>query len=166
MKTKLFLLFLLLVAFSCQRQSDKTIQTCCLSSNDSLLIVNELISITDAYAESNNNIDIDKCAKFYDSSSDFKCAENGVEYANWDSIYSAIKGFFTQPLESVECVWGERSIIPLKPDAATIYGGLSFTAKFKSGEVFLSKGVLSGLFFKKDDGWKLTQSHFSTKASE
>jgi len=166
MKTKLFLLFLLLVAFSCQRQSDKTIQTCCLSSNDSLLIVNELISITDVYAESNSKMDIDKCANFYDSSSDFKCAENGVEYENWDSIYFAIKKFFTQSLESVECVWGERSIIPLTPDAATLYGGISFTAKFKSGQVFLSKGILSGLFLKKEDGWKLTQSHFSTKPTE
>ena len=166
MKTRLFFLVLLCVCFSCQREANKTIQTCCLSSDDSLLIIDELISVTDIYAESNIKMDIEKAAKFYDSSSDFKCVENGVEYANWDSLYSSVKNFFTQPLESVECVWGERSIIPLKPDAATIYGGLSFIAKFKSGEVYQSKGFLTGLFIKKDEGWKLTQSHFSVEAPE
>jgi hypothetical protein len=57
MRTKLFLLVLLLVSVSCQQQADKTIKNCCISSNDSLLIVNELISITDAYAKSNNDMD-------------------------------------------------------------------------------------------------------------
>ncbi|MEN8251951.1 MAG: hypothetical protein ABFS32_23725 [Bacteroidota bacterium] len=114
-----------LLAISCQQEGNNSIQNCCLSSADSLSIINEIIVATNNYAIANINMDFDKAANFYDSSSDFKLAENGEEYANWDSLYLTIKNAF-QPLDSVNCIWGERNVIPLKPDAATLYSGLSF----------------------------------------
>lgn len=163
MKTRLLFLLLLLIGFSCQRVTNKNVQNCCISKDDSLSIVKEIIETTDAYAEANNNIDASKCGEFYDSSPDFWFAETGSEYPNWDTLYLGIKNWYSQPLDTVKMIWEERNIRPLNRTAATLYSKFSFMAKFKAGTVYKSSASLTGLLTKKDGKWKMTQGYCAIK---
>jgi hypothetical protein len=139
---------------------------CCLSREDSLAIINEIIETTDAYSEANNKIDVDKCAEFWDSSSDLLFAETGKEYTNWDSIYNDIKKWYSQPLDSVKFTWEERKINPLNRNAATLYSKALFRAKFKSGLIYESKVNIGILLTKKNDKWKTTIGYWAIKVTD
>ena len=165
MKNALFLSYLLIFIFasSCNYESEVIPMDCCLSSEDSLLIVNEIIETTDAYAMANNRMDAEECAEFWDSSSDFVFAETGVEYPNWDSLYNDIKRWYSQPLDSVQLHWIERSIIPLNQNAAKLYGKISFKARYESGEIFESRATVGVLLERKNEKWKTTIGYWYLK---
>ena len=119
---------LLLITLSCQQEVNKSTQNCCLSSEDSLRIIKEIIAVTDTFVEASNNMDADKAAEFYDSSSDFKFAENGEQYTNWDSHYDMLKDWYSQPLESVEFTWDDINVIQFPkrhPIVIRAYGELT-----------------------------------------
>ncbi|MCX6253858.1 MAG: hypothetical protein NTV31_05200 [Bacteroidia bacterium] len=168
MKKIFYLLFLMgfIFASSCNYETRKSTQNCCLSSKDSLSIINEIIETTDAYAEANNKIDADRCADFWDSSSDLMFAETGVEYTNWDSLYNDIKKWYSQPLDSVQFIWEERNINPLNHNTAMLYSKAFFRAKFKSGIIYKSKVNLAVLLTKKNEQWKTTIGYWSIKVLE
>jgi hypothetical protein len=154
---------ILLVAFSCQKETKKSIQNCCLRRDDSLSILKEITATTDAYAVANNNLDAEKCAEFWDSSSDLLFAETGIEYTSWDSIYIYIKKWYSQPLDSVQFIYEERKINPLNLNAATLYFKAFFRAKFKSGLVYKSRVNAAVVLIKKNDKWKTTIGYWSIK---
>jgi len=168
MKKIMFSLYIIgcIFVFSCQQEPAKNIQNCCLSSEDSLTITKEIIETTDAYAEANSKLDIDKCAEFWDSSPDLMFAETGREYTSWDSVYNDIKKWYSQPLDSVQFTWEDRNITPLNHHAATLYSKASFRAKFESGMVYKSKVNIGVLLMKKNDKWKTTIGYWSIELLE
>jgi ketosteroid isomerase-like protein len=157
-----FVLNLIILAFSCQQGTIQSEQKCCLTSEDSMTIVNEITAVINDWIQANKNRDIEKCTAFWDSSPDFMLAENGMQYANWDSLYVVIKEWYSQPLESIEFDIEKRSILPLTPEVAHIFCKMSFRTNFSSGDVFQSRGFLTLLAVKKDGNWKMLRGHEST----
>ena len=159
-------LIVVLFAISCKHEVSKSIQNCCLSSEDSISIINEVFEATDMYAAGHANLDAKKVAEVYDSSPDFKLVYNGDLVPNWDTVYSFTKDWYSLTLDSVKFLWEERSVIPLTRDKATLFGGFYFRANFKSGELYQARGFMTGLFIKTDGEWKLLEGHESVKDIE
>jgi hypothetical protein len=63
----LFVLNLIFFAFSCQQETDQDMPSCCLTSEDSLSIIKEIIAVTDDWVEANINMDAEKFIKQEDS---------------------------------------------------------------------------------------------------
>ena len=155
---------MLFLLSSCQK-TDRANDMWYLTGIDSTTVVKEVLAATDAWAEANIKMDADKSADFFDSSSLMMFAENGAQYANWDSLRSAIRAWYAQPLDSVECKWQERSVLPLSQKAADLFGRLYFRAQFKSGASYESKSFQTWLLIKQDGKWKILRGHESYKQS-
>jgi len=153
---------LLLTFPSCQK-AERATETWHLTGADSSIVVKEVLAAGDAWAEANIKMDADKSAGFFDSSQQMMVAENGFQYANWDSLHAFIKAWYAQPLDSVECRWEERSVLPLSQKAAHVFGRLYFRAKFKSGAVYQSRPIETWLWIKQDGSWKIMCDHESYK---
>ena len=151
-----------LIFASCQK-AERAAETWYLTGADSTSVVKEVLAAGDAWADANVKMDADKSADFFDSSKQMMFAENGFQYANWDSLHAGIKTWYAQPLDSVECRWEERSVLPLSQRAAHVFGRLYFRAKFKSGAVYQSMGIQTWLWIKEDGRWKIMRGHESYK---
>lgn len=88
-------------------------------------------------------------------------AENGIQYASWDSLYSGVKAWYSQPIESIEFNIEERNILPLTPEAAHLFCKMNFRANFSSGEIYQASGFLTLLSIKKNGKWKMLRGHES-----
>jgi len=163
MKNLLLISSALLFVLSCSQESGKRNQNCCLANDDSLKIVKEIFAVSDNWAFANINMDAEKAAEFWDSSSNFLFVENGEQILNWDSLFYGIKNWYSQPLDSIELRWEERKVIPLTHEAATLFCKFYFRARFKTGELYHSRAFITALFVKKDGKWKLMQGHESYK---
>jgi hypothetical protein len=150
----------LVIFISCKetRVSD---QTWHLTGADSVLIVNEVLAATDGFAAASRKMNADEEIKFWDSSQQMMFAENGMQFANRDSIYAGIKGWYTPALDSVDFRWEARNILPISQKVAHFFGRFYFRAKFKSGETIVARPYDTWLLIKKDNSWKIFRGHES-----
>jgi hypothetical protein len=160
--TLLIITALVLTFPSCQK-AERAGEAWHLTGADSAIVVKEVLAAGDAWAEANVKMDAEKSAGFFDSSQQMMLAENGFQYANWDSLHAFMKAWYAQPLDSVECRWEERSVLALSKRAADVFGRLYFRAKFKSGAIYESRPIETWLWIKEDGSWKIMRGHESYK---
>lgn len=152
---------LLLTFASCQK-AEKVSHTWYLTGPDSASVVKEILAATDAFADASRKMDADKEIQLWDSSPQMMFAENGMQYANRDSIYSAMKGWYKQS-DAVELRWEERNILPLSPRAAHLFGRFYIRLKLKSDAIVEATVIDTWLLVKQDDNWKIMRGHESYK---
>lgn len=166
MRTKFYLIALMiicsqLVIFTSCKETSVPVQTWHLTGADSAMIVNEVLVATDVFAAASRKMDADEEIQFWDSSQQMMFAENGRQFANRDSIYASMKGWYTPALDSVEFKWEERNILPISQKVAHLFGRFYFRAKFKSGETIVVRPYDTWLLIKKDNSWKIIRGHES-----
>ena len=154
--------FVLVTFVSCQ-ETEKGDATWYLTGTDSTNVIKEVSAAVDALADSYAKMDPDKSAQFWERSPEMMYAENGEKYANWDSIFSAIKGIYSKPVESVEVRFESRDILPLSRASAHVFLRFDFRVKFKPDRLFHTKGFLTALLVKKGATWKIMSGHESWK---
>ena len=162
METRFILSVILIVMISCQREANKNIQNCSVSKDDSIRIVQEILKTSDEWAEANSNKNVDNAIEFWDSSTDMKYAENGLFFANRDSIHSVIKNYYKQT-KSMNVEWLQRTVMPLTTNLAAMSGSFHFKLQFMNDEILEDTTAFTGLFIKKNDNWTLIQGHESFK---
>jgi len=162
MKTRLILSVILIAFISCQREAKKNIQNCSFNKEDSIRIVQEIIKTSDVWAEANSNKNADNAIEFWDSSTDMKYAENGVFFANRDSIHSVIKNYYKQT-KSLNVEWLQRTVMPLATNLAAMSGSFHFKLQFMNDEILEDTTAFTGLFIKNNNNWSLLQGHESFK---
>ena len=140
---------------SCQQVNNGS-EDCYLSSEDSLSIVNGVITATDSWAVATSNLDFKKAIEFYDSSADLLLFDFGKEYTSRDSLFNHMAQT-SLPLERIEINWIKRVVTPLKKDKAYIYSNFISKMHLKSGGEFQSSVYLSGIITKSNHEWKLSQ---------
>lgn len=133
-----------------------------LSIESKVAITNEIMDLTTNWVNAHNNMDADKAAELWDSSSDLMFAENGMFFANWDSIYTYLKNFYTTTT-SMDVEWKQRVVVPLSMNSACMSGYFHAIAKFKSGDSFDINSMFTGVFVRKDNKWVLIHGHESVK---
>lgn len=133
-----------------------------LSLESKVAITNEIMDLTTNWVNAHNNMDADKAAELWDSSSDLMFAENGMFFANWDSIYTYLKNFYTTTT-SMDVEWKQRVVVPLSMNSACMSGYFHAIAKFKSGDSFDINSMFTGVFVRKDNKWVLIHGHESVK---
>lgn len=136
-----------------------------LTSAQQSVIVKEIMDLTDTWARNNINMDADKVIKFWDVSPDLRFAENGIFFANLDSMYAFLKGFYTNTT-NMEVEWKERFVLPIRNDVACMSGIFRFKATFKSGDVFEGQTAFTALFIKKEGKWAVINGHESAVPNE
>jgi hypothetical protein len=133
-----------------------------LSLESKVAITNEIMDLTTNWVNAHNIMDADKAAELWDSSSDLMFAENGMFFANWDSIYTYLKNFYTTTT-SMDVEWKQRVVVPLSMNSACMSGYFHAIAKFKSGDSFDINSMFTGVFVRKDNKWVLIHGHESVK---
>jgi len=170
MKTSLSLLnviilfSLLMISTSCHKTQETT-QNWYLTGTDSAKIVDEVLAATNAFAKASINMDADEEIRFWDSSPLMMFAENGMQFANRDSIFTSMKGWYSKS-DSVNFIWEERNILPITKRVADLFGSFYFQAKLKSGGVVKVRAYDTWLLVKEVDGWKILRGHESYKIVE
>jgi uncharacterized protein (TIGR02246 family) len=155
---KNFILCLFVILFiGCTSQEPKP-----LTENERATIIDEIMELTTDWANAHNRMDPEKAIEFYDSTGDLMYAENGVFFANRDSIYSFLKGFYAST-KSMDVQWQQRVVIPLSQNAATMSGSFHFKALFKDESSFEGNPMFTGVFVKRNDKWVLIHGHESFK---
>ena len=158
----LLFIIMFIFAFSCKK-SENVDEQWYLSGADSLIIVNEIILLTDNWAKSNSNMNTNEATQFWDSSPQMIFIENAEKFANRDSVYSVLKSWFIPTLESFDVKWNHRDILPLSKNTAHFFGNFSFHAKYNSGEILNGNSFFTGLLLKKNNKWKMYRGHESYK---
>jgi hypothetical protein len=166
MKTKNFIngLVLLITIGFIQSCSDKGQKTGNyqddLSAEQKTAITNEILDLTTNWVNANDSMSADKAIQLWDSTSDLRFAENGEFFANRDSIYSFLKGFYSNTT-SMEIRWLDREVIPLSMNAATMSGSFHFKAMFRGDGSHEDTVMYTGVFVRKDNKWVLINGHES-----
>jgi len=164
-KLTLGLLFVLILGFfgSCTNNRQNTGNySDDLSPESKSAITNEIMDLTTNWANAHISMDADKAIELWDSTADLMFAENGFFFANRDSIYSYLKGFYSST-KSMELQWQKRVVIPLSLNAATLSGYFHFKAIFKDESIFEGNSMFTGVFVKKNNKWILIHGHESFK---
>ena len=164
-KLTLGLLFVLILGFfgSCKNNRQNTGNySDDLSPESKSAITNEITDLTTNWANAHINMDADKAIELWDSTDDLMFAENGIFFANRDSIYSYLKGFYLST-KSMDVQWQKRVVIPLSQNAATMSGYFHFKAIFKDESSFEGNSMFTGVFVKKNNKWVLIHGHESFK---
>ena len=133
-----------------------------LSPESKTAISNEILELTTNWVNAHNSMDADKASELWDSSSDLMFAENGVFFANRDSIYAFLKIFYTTTT-SMNVEWKQRVVVPLSLNSACMSGYFHAIAKFKSGDSFDINSIFTGVFVRKENKWVLIHGHESFK---
>ena len=133
-----------------------------LSPESKSTITSEIMDLTTIWANAHISMDADKAIELWDSTDDLMFAENGVFFANRDSIYSYLKGFYLST-KSMDVQWQKRVVIPLSQNAATMSGYFHFKAIFKDESSFEGNSMFTGVFVKKNIKWVLIHGHESFK---
>jgi hypothetical protein len=133
-----------------------------LSAESKSAITNEILDLTTNWANAHTSMDADKAIELWDSTADLMFAENGFFFANRDSIYSYLKGFYSST-QSMDLQWQKRVVIPLSLHAASMSGYFHFKAIFKDESIFEGNSMFTGVFVKKNNGWVLIHGHESVK---
>lgn len=149
-------------SFSC-KQSENPDEHWYLSGADSLITANEIVLLTDNWAESNSSRNANEAIQFWDSSPQMIFIENAEKLANRDSVYSLLKSWYIPGLESFNVKWNHRDILPLSKNTAHFWGNFSFHAKYKSGEKLNGNSFFTGLLLKRNNKWTMYRSHESYK---
>jgi hypothetical protein len=160
MKTKLILSVILIAMISCQSETSRNIKNCSVNKDDSIRIVQEIIKISDVWAEANINMNPDKAVEFWSSSPDLKYAENGAFFVNKDSIHSVLRNYYRQT-KSMNVEWLYRTVLPLTNNLAAMSGSFHFKLQFISGEIFEDTTAFTSLFINQNNNWSLIQGHES-----
>ncbi len=133
-----------------------------LSAEEKATIIKEIMDVTDSIAATLCRMDFDKAIEFYDSSADYKSAENGALLPNRDSLYNNMKNIKSAS-ESFNIQWKQRFILPLSLNAASMVGNFSFRANLKNGSVFEGEPMFAGTFVRKNSKWVLIHGNESSK---
>jgi hypothetical protein len=133
-----------------------------LSAESKSAITNEIIDLTTNWANAHISMNADEAIELWDSTADLMFAENGFFFANIDSIYSYLKGFYSST-KSMDLQWQKRVVIPLSLNAATMSGYFHFKAVFKDESTFEGNSMFTGVFVKKNNKWILIHGHESVK---
>jgi hypothetical protein len=165
--TKLTLGILFVIIFgsieSCTNNKQKTGNyTDDLTPESKSAITREIMDLTTNWANAHISMDADKAIELWDSTADLMFAENGFFFANRDSIYSYLKGFYSST-KSMELQWQKRAVIPLSLNAGTMSGYFHFKAVFKDESIFEGNSMFTGVFVKKNNKWVLIHGHESVK---
>jgi hypothetical protein len=120
------------------------------------------MELTTNWINAHNSMDADKAIELWDSSSELMFAENGVFFANRDSIYNFLKHFYTTTT-SMDVEWKQRVVLPLSINSACMSGYFHAIAKFQSGDSFDINSMFTGVFVRKNNKWVLVHGHESFK---
>ncbi len=133
-----------------------------LSAESKATITKEIMDVTDSLAATLCRMDFNKAIEFYDSSAEYKSAENGALFPNRDSLYNSMKNIKSVS-ESFNFQWKQRFILPLSLNAASMVGNFSFKADLKNGNVFEGEPMMAGTFVRKNSKWVLIHGNESSK---
>jgi hypothetical protein len=133
-----------------------------LSAESKATITKEIMDVTDSLAATLCRLDFDKAIEFYDSSAEYKSAENGALFPNRDSLYNNMKNIKAAS-ESFRFEWKQRFILPLSLNAASMVGNFSFKANLKDGSVFEGEPMFAGTFVRVNNKWVLIHGNESSK---
>lgn len=162
MKTKILLLSFLVLLFlsqSCMRSRPNEMV---LSDENKQIITNEILDLTNNWADSHINMDADKAIELWYNSDSLMFAENGAFFPDRDSIYNYLKTFYSQT-KSMNVQWEKRVIVPLSWNTASLSGNFKFKAVFNSNDVFEENSMFTGIFIKQRNKWVLLHGQESFK---
>ncbi|MFZ5941212.1 MAG: nuclear transport factor 2 family protein [Bacteroidota bacterium] len=164
MKTTNLLLGLLIalsVFNACSNQPEIKWQSQ-LSQDEKDIISKEIIEVSNKWINDNNDMNPDHIITFWSKSPDLRFAENGVFFANLDSMHSTLKNIYSNTA-SMNVEWLNRDIIPISNYIALMSGEFKFKLEFKDGSNWEDTIAFTGVFTKENKQWNLIQGHESSK---
>jgi len=120
------------------------------------------MDLTDHYAANLCRMEFEKALEMYDASSELMFAENGVFYANRDSLYHYMINYRSME-KSYEFQWNQRIVVPISFDAASLAGSFSLKIILKTGDILLDREVFTGVFVRKNNKWVLIHGQESSQ---
>ena len=164
MKTKLFSLIAfvaILFQFSCQTKVGIN-PDCALTASDSTNIINAVLSATESFANTNNQLDAKGVINFWSyNDPDFIIVENSTIHPSGEILAKGVTEFYAAGIDSTSLNWTKRDVIPLSKEYAHLTGEYNFYLKLKTGDVKNVHVLYSALFKKIDGNWKALRVHES-----
>lgn len=160
---KLFIIILpvLIILSSCKNDKVFNSSSFELTSEDSIMVINQVMKATDMFANSNNNLDYNQMMEYWAfKHSDFIGVEN-LDFIKPNGLYDRVKNFYTTGLDSTNLHWVKRNIIPLSKTFAHLYGEYEIYLEYKSGNAENYYIYYSALLIQDDETWKALRIHES-----
>ena len=133
-------------------------------TNDQISSISkEIMSVTDNWGAANNAHDVNGSRALWLNSKDFRMAENGSFFANYDSLSNYLDRAFAAS-DSLKFKWITREIFPLTKDLACFAATFEFSLKFKDGNKWGGTNAFTATFINSNSGWKVLNGHESTKS--
>lgn len=133
-------------------------------TNDQISLINsEIMTVTDNWGAANNAHDVNGSRAIWLNSKDFRLAENGNFFANYDSLSNYLDRAFAAS-DTLKFKWITREIFPLTQDLACFAATYEFSLKFKDGNKWGGTNALTATFIKGNSGWKVLNGQESTKS--
>jgi hypothetical protein len=135
-----------------------------MAEEESYFIRNEIIHITDIWAEHNKAMNAQGCSELWLDSPELRHAENGEFFRS----FGAILKFLEQTFEKSEAMffeWRKREVQPLTKDIALFSGRFKFHLNFNDNGIWKGDMAMTATFVKRNGNWKIINGHESSRQS-
>ena len=121
----------------------------------------EILNVLEEYVRATNEGDVRRLSELYLDSPTTGSIGDGTVYRGWSTVAGLLAGIYSAA-GTVSLSGTGVTITPLGPDAAVAY----FETEWEVGEELptTSRGAMTIVFVRTDDGWRVAHDHTSTVA--
>jgi ketosteroid isomerase-like protein len=126
-------------------------------------IVDSIMSRVGAFTETARSRDLSAYLQFFDTSADFRLAEDGKIFSTRDSLATAAGRYF-RAHPSVDILWDPPSVSVLSPDAASYTSTYRMISVDSAGRSDTSLHARTIVFARRAKRWVMVHTHTSSIA--